>query len=73
MKDEIQVLNKILEGKFITPVYQPIASLTKGVGISTGSFYRLYDTKEELFFEVFSEFFGFKSLLIELPLYRSRE
>ncbi|MGL6108435.1 TetR/AcrR family transcriptional regulator [Romboutsia sp.] len=29
-----------------------IAYLTKKVGISTGSFYRLYETKEELFFEV---------------------
>ncbi|GAA0127478.1 TetR/AcrR family transcriptional regulator [Clostridium sp. CTA-19] len=31
-----------------------IASLTKEIGISTGSFYRLYETKEELFVEVFS-------------------
>jgi len=29
-----------------------IAFLTKEVGISTGSFYRLYETKEELFLEV---------------------
>ncbi|MDU3338240.1 TetR/AcrR family transcriptional regulator [Paraclostridium bifermentans] len=31
-----------------------IAYLTKKVGISTGSFYRIYETKEDLFFEVFS-------------------
>jgi AcrR family transcriptional regulator len=30
-----------------------VAVLTKEVGISTGSFYRLYETKEELFLEVF--------------------
>lgn len=31
-----------------------IAYLTKKVGISTGSFYRIYETKEDLFFDVFS-------------------
>ena len=30
MKDEKQILNKILENEFITPVYQPIVSLTDG-------------------------------------------
>ncbi|MCL2252504.1 MAG: EAL domain-containing protein, partial [Treponema sp.] len=30
MKDEKQIFNKIIEGGFITPVYQPIISLTEG-------------------------------------------
>jgi len=30
MKDEKQILNKIIEGGFISPVYQPVISLTEG-------------------------------------------
>jgi AcrR family transcriptional regulator len=49
-------LRKACEYSWRTNGYKmtSIASLTKEVGISTGSFYRLYETKEELFFEVFS-------------------
>ncbi|HAG44552.1 MAG TPA: TetR/AcrR family transcriptional regulator [Clostridium sp.] len=49
-------LRKACEYSWRTNGYKmtSIASLTKEVGISTGSFYRLYETKEELFFEVFT-------------------
>ena len=49
-------LTKACEHSWMTKGYKmtSIAALTKEVGISTGSFYRLYETKEELFFEVFS-------------------
>jgi hypothetical protein len=48
-------LKKACENSWRTKGYKMtnIASLTKEIGISTGSFYRLYETKEELFFEVF--------------------
>lgn len=49
-------LRKACEYSWRTNGYKmtSIASLTKEVGISTGSFYRLYETKEDLFFEVFT-------------------
>lgn len=59
-EEDIKILKKKLikacDSNWRTNGYKmtSIASLTKEVGISTGSFYRLYETKEELFFEVFS-------------------
>ena len=49
-------LRKACEYRWRTNGYKTtsIASLTKEVGISTGSFYSLYETKEELFSEVFT-------------------